>query len=708
MSMVSLERLRRRAEGVLSKRPPPAHPPVHDPQALTHELEVYQIELQMQNDELQRAQVDLEKSRQRYFELYDLAPVGYVTLGANGKVTEANLAAAKLLGLDRRALVGRPLSAFMTPPDADAFYIFRRAVLASDTARRCELSLVRKDGQLVPVRLDASAIASEGDPPSFCRCVLFERTTSLTTVDDAPQTNALEDPFREIAARIEHVFYIIDQDRTLSYVSPAYEKIWGAPSASICGMANAWPAAVHPDDTAAVEESLAQIYDGTPFDVEYRILSTDGDARWIRDRAFPVEEGGRIVRAIGFAQDVTAERKLEEELRHLQKMDAVGVLASGVASDFQAILQAVVTCVAVAAQEGLPTRARRHLQQAIGAATRGVDLAKQLMAFAHRPRADHEPLALDSLLASSAGLLQRLVSERIELVIEPGAPNAMIPGDSFQIEQILMSLASNAQDAMPNGGTLTIRTREFTRPSPNPRSERAAPARRYVRLVVRDVGVGMDERTKARIFEPFFSTQFMTKGLGLGTGLGLSTVFAVTNQLGGRVEVESAKDEGTTFTLEFPCVETEPHTEEGRTPRFRGTALLVEGEPLLRTLLRQYLEDLGLGVLEAADVEWARHLSDSHDGHLDVLITDVFFAGTSGPKLAKSLRETHPEMRTLYISAHPRGALVETETVPLDAPMLEKPFGKAALAAVLETLSPQVESISLGGAVPAREPPSRD
>jgi CheY-like chemotaxis protein len=300
----------------------------------------------------------------------------------------------------------------------------------------------------------------------------------------------------------------------------------------------------------------------------------------------------------------------------------------------------------------------------------------------HVPRL--EPLYPDSLVESSANDLKRLVGEQIELKIELGASDGVIMADPVEVEQILINLVSNARDAMPEGGILTIRTESVDLDDAQARRHHPlAQPGSYVRIWVEDTGVGMDESTKARIFEPFFTT----KAVGEGTGLGLATVFAMVKQMQGNIDVRSEPGRGTSIAL---CFGRTHHEAKTRKPKRRilleGRALLVEDDPELRDTTRTYLEELGLEVVEAGGADEALKLAETFGKALDVVVTNVVMQGTNGPELFAALRARHPGLRALYVSAHPKLDLTKRGVLEEGAPFLQKPFDKDGLGLCLQTI----------------------
>jgi PAS domain S-box-containing protein len=498
--------------------------------------------------------------------------------------------------------------------------------------------------------------------------------------------------FREIAEHLADALVIAERgERGVAYANPAFELLYGRPARALhdCGLL--WRELVHADDRQRVEQAYARFFEGAPLDEQYRIVRPDGEVRWVRARIFPVhDDDGNVHRDVKLIQDVTSARALEEELRQSQKMEAVGALASGVAHDFNNVLQAVLGCINVARREDTPPeRARMYLDHAAAAARRGGHLASQLMAFTRKQDAAPITIEVDALVEAIANMLARLVTEEVELVLAVGARGCKVLADPSQLERILMNLAANARDAMQGGGTLTIRTDAVQADVSMAERHRVAAGAEYVRVFVSDTGTGMDEQTRSRIFEPFFTT----KAVGKGTGLGLSTVFAVTRQLGGHVDVESEPGRGTTFIVYLPRAASDaPREPTAPYPivRFTGTVMLVEDEPLVRLTVRQYLEELGLQVLLAAGPEDA--LARSAASPVDLLVTDVVLPTMRGTRLAARLRQRQPDLAVLYVSATPEH--LDDEPIGERALVLPKPFGLEELARALSRL--------LGATEPAR------
>jgi two-component system, cell cycle sensor histidine kinase and response regulator CckA len=623
-------------------------------------------EVEAQNRDLTEELADLRRDRARAVGMFEAIPFGYCVLDLAGTILEANPSAIKLLGLRPRECVGLKLGSLLSERDAAAFARHLRDVLWAGTENVHGIDLDLKDARRAAgVRL--VSLEGEGAAPCLRYVVSVSGTSAAPTPED-------DSRLRQIAAHVEDAYYEVDAEGSVIYLSSAYERIWCR------GVSQArerhWFDSVHPDDLRAVQDAWRLLLQGDPFDEEYRIVRPDGELRWVRDRASLVEHGS--ARVVGVARDVTDDRALDEELKQAQKLEALGTLASGVAHDFGNLLQGVMGCLSFALSETTSAeRARDHTRQALIAVRGGASLVGQLMKFGRKDRVQTRPMQLDSAITGCAKLLQRLVGDHIELQIQAEAAGATILGDPVQIEQILMNLAANARDAMPGGGRLVIRTQKVMQ-----LAEPGSVAHPCVQLEVCDVGCGMDRETQARLFEPFFTT----KAAGKGTGLGLAAVKAVTRSLGGHVTVESTVGQGTAFVFRFPCVDSPPVSRKrpaAAVMQFGGRVLLVEDDWRVRISIRQYLEALGFDVVEAVDADDA--MARAH-GELALVVADVVLPEVSGPRLVGMLKGKYPDLKALYMSAHPAPYLVEQRLLRKSDRVLQKPFEAEALARQLSEL----------------------
>jgi PAS domain S-box-containing protein len=464
--------------------------------------------------------------------------------------------------------------------------------------------------------------------------------------------------------------------------SELLEQQHGLEPGTFGGTFEAFVERVHPDDRAAVLDTIGQgAATDRDFTVTYRAVWPDGPVRWMRGAGrIHLDEAGHRLRAVGICQDVTERHVLEQQYFQAQKMEAVGRLAGGVAHDFNNLLTAILGYCDLLLTDLDPSDPRRldltEIQTAGHAAAR---LTRQLLAFSRKQIMDPALLDLNSVVASVRSMLDRVIGEDVTVVLGLGAEPARIRADRGQVEQVILNLAVNARDAMPDGGTLTIDTATVEIDDEYARTQLSPEPGSYVVLTVTDTGVGMAPDVLAHLFEPFFTT----KEPGKGTGLGLATVHGIVSQSGGAVHVYSEVGCGTAFKVYFPRAD-EPEPAAAPTPAARPatgveTVLVVEDAEGLRELTRRLLERQGYRTLVAADADEARRLFAGNET-IDVLLTDVVMPETSGPELAAELVRQRPSLRIIYMSGYTEDAIVQHGILDRTVAFLHKPFTAAALA----------------------------
>jgi PAS domain S-box-containing protein len=383
-----------------------------------------------------------------------------------------------------------------------------------------------------------------------------------------------------------------------------------------------------------------------------------------------------------FAEDVTERRELEQQLRQSQKMEAVGRLAGGIAHDFNNLLMVISGyCEFLLEKINGDPVLRGPTQEIAKAAERATALTRQLLAFSRKQMLTPKILDLNAVVTENIKMLTRMIGEDIDLVMVPGGELGAVKADPGQVEQVIMNLAVNARDAMPQGGRFTIETSNVTLDEAFARSHTGVRPGEYVKLAITDTGAGMDAETQTHIFEPFFTT----KG-PKGTGLGLSTVYGIIKQSGGYIWVDSAVGKGTTFEIYLPRV-----TETGefavaaaplrpsRVTHRAETVLVVEDESNLRRLACQYLQTQGYNVLEASDGAAAVQICVAHKGTIDLLLTDIIMPGMNGHELAKRIVLLRPAAKVLYMTGYAENAIVHNGTLDPGVNLLQKPFSLQSL-----------------------------
>ena len=375
-------------------------------------------------------------------------------------------------------------------------------------------------------------------------------------------------------------------------------------------------------------------------------------------------------------------RLTEQQLRHAQKMEAVGRLAGGVAHDFNNLLTVIMGhCQLLLGHLDPADPSRAGIDEISKAGERAAALTSQLLALSRKQVLEPKALELNSLVDNMQGILQRLIRENIDLIFIGGASLGQVKADPGQIEQVILNLALNARDAMPDGGRLTIETANIYRDQQYARQHLDVQPGHYVTLIVSDTGCGMTPETLSRIFEPFFTTKDRNKG----TGLGLATVYGIVKQSGGNIWVYSEPGHGTTFKIYLPRVEEAddpPPADTAQNESSGGseTILVVEDDEALRELIRAVCEARGYTVLAASNGNEALPICEKHVGPIHLMITDMVMPGMSGRELAQRLLPAHPQMKVLYMSGYPDHFVIHNGNLSPGAAFLQKPFTPAALS----------------------------
>jgi PAS domain S-box-containing protein len=392
------------------------------------------------------------------------------------------------------------------------------------------------------------------------------------------------------------------------------------------------------------------------------------------------KEGKRLFTAV--MRDITDRRRLEDQLRQSQKMEAVGRLAGGVAHDFNNLLTTILGYTTLLLQRhDMDDEPDRRLVEIKRAAERAAGLTRQLLAFSRRQVVEPQISDLNRIVAEIEDMLRRLIGEDIDLAFHPAPEPAWVRADTGQLEQVVMNLVVNARDAMPRGGRLTIEITHVDQKQPLTQGDVTLKPGFCVALTVRDTGCGMDAETLARVFEPFFTS----KDFGQGTGLGLAIVYGIVQQSAGHITVSSEPDAGSSFTIYLPLAEAAPIAEAQpeRANAMDGTEtlLLVEDEGPVRKLASEMLLRHGYIVIEAANGPEALALAECHAASIDLLITDVIMPKMSGGELVERLQQTHPTLRVLYISGYNDDAIVRHGVSHANSAFLQKPFAYEAFVA---------------------------
>ena len=469
----------------------------------------------------------------------------------------------------------------------------------------------------------------------------------------------------------------------LQIANPALARMFGYDSpAELIASLNHKSNRIYVDPEARLEFLRMMQRDASVRDFEIQVYRKNGTKMWLSLSARAVVEHGVVVSHEGMCEDVSERKLLQQQLLQAQKIEAIGSLAGGIAHDFNNVLGVILGQGELLLQKLAPSDAlRRRVEQICQAGKRGAALTQQLLAFSRQQILSPTSLDLNRVVEDFSGMIVNRIGEDVTVVRDLDPKLGPVSADVGQIEQVLMNLVINARDAMPRGGTITIRTSALEMDEAFVRQHAGAKPGLYVVLTVSDTGDGMDEVTAMRIFDPFYTT----KAVGKGTGLGLSTVYGIIKQSGGHILVESALGKGATFSVYLPRIMdggTVGTLERKSVQAARGneTILLVEDAAPLREVTREFLKAAGYTVLEAGDSSEAIEAAERHKGRISLLVTDVVLPGINGRALAQRLVSRRPGTKVLYISGYTDDAVVRNGVLQSDMAFLKKPFSGEALA----------------------------
>ncbi|MDA0230390.1 MAG: PAS domain S-box protein [Proteobacteria bacterium] len=673
-----LAELRKRAEAGDSREAKDFSPQMSPDEAgkLVHELRTHQIELEMQNEELRRAQEELVESHAKYFNLYDIAPVGYVTISLKGLILESNLALADMLGVERRFLSAQLLSAFIVPDNQDIYYKHRRGITASNLSGVCEIQMLRRDAKPFWAEMKSILVAADDEAEAQL----------LTVVTDISEGKRLElalrgseQHYRAIAGVAPVGIFHSDAAGGVTFVNEKWCQLGGISSEAAMG--NGWKEAIHPDD---LDEVSAQWYRSVRtkkrFESEHRYVDAEGATTWCFVQSLPVlSEAGEIVGHVGALTDITERKQAEEQLRQAQKMEAVGQLTGGLAHDFNNLLAIIMGNSELLLER--PETEGRLLQPIIRAAERGAKLTHQLLAFSRKQTLEPRAIDLGPLIDEMGQMLRRTLGEQIEMTITPEPGLWQVLADPSQVENALLNLALNARRAMTEGGSLRIESSNVTLDEEYAASRLEVIPGDFVQITVSDTGSGMSAEVLARALEPFFTT----KKVGEGSGLGLPMVYGFAKQSRGDLAIMSEEGQGTTVSLYLPRTAkvTDRAQLDGKTETPLGhgeTVLVVEDEADVRVLVEAVLVSLGYRALMAKDGREGLAALDN-EPTIDLLLSDVVLpGGMSGPDLAVEAKSRSAGLKVLFMSGYAESMFEHASSLVGGLGLLHKPFRRLELA----------------------------
>jgi PAS domain S-box-containing protein len=686
---------------------------------ILHELRVHQIELEMQNEELRRTQVERDISQARYFDLYNLAPVGYCTVSEQGLILEANLTAATLLGATRSALAQQPFSRFIFREDQDIYYLLWKQLIKSAASRSCELRMIKADGTPFWVQLEASALVDEGVP--VLRIVLSDITGLKQAEESLRESESLLRESQNIAGLGS---YVLDIPTGIWRSSDVLDQVFGLTKTSEHTV-ESWEAMIHPEDRRAMSDYFRNQVLGQrqAFNREYRIIRGDDRAEcWVHGIGrLDFDAEGRPLKMRGTIQDITARKeaeaakeKLEAKNRQLQKSESLACMAGAIAHLFNNQLLAVTGNIELALNDlSSHTGPVERLNVALQAARKAAEVSGLMLTYVGQEIADVEPLDLSEVSRQILSLLRPFMPPCVVLETDLPTPGPTISSSAKQIHQIINNLMTNAWEASGKNACVirlnvkTVSAGEIPVVNRSP-IDWQPHAATYACLEVADTGCGIDAQEISKIHDPFFSSKSTGRGLGLAVVLGLARAGR------GAVTVESAPGRGSVFQVFFPVTTAavSPRaTAAVQVTRTSGvhTVLVVEDDPAVRGLVKLALTGFGFAVLTADDGVEAVEVFQEHLNEIECVLCDMTMPRLNGWETLAALRQLEPDLPVILTSGYSEALVMKGKHTDRPQAFLLKPYTLQEMQAAINRVlakrkkSPPRETTA-ANRLPATEP----
>ena len=662
--------------------------PIHD----AHGALVGLVTVSRDITERKRMEEKLKESEKQYRTLFESSPDAiFIGDPETGLTLDANPAACRLIARNREEIIGLHQSKLHPPwKDKLARQDFQQHVnemRLRGTTHLMENSVLRSDGTEVPVEILAQSVTIKGKQVLLG---VFRDITERKQIEEALRKS--EKFIRDILETVDEGFIVIDRDYRILSANKAYlhqvkmrlEEVIGRHCYEIS----------HRIDKACYEMgaecSVKRTFDtGEPHTSLHIHHDREKNPIYVETKSYPLKDAsGYTISAIEIINNTTEKKKLEEQLRHSQKMEAVGQLAGGVAHDFNNILTAIIGYGSLMKMKmGYDDPSRNYLLQILDSAKRAANLTQGLLAFSRKQVISPKSVRVNKIIENVEKLLRRLIGEDVEMKVTLADDDLTVLADSGQLEQVLVNLATNARDAMPEGGCLTIRTETGVLDHEFIKMHGYGKPGSYALISVADTGTGMDGKTKERIFEPFFTT----KEVGKGTGLGLSIVYGIVKQHNGYITCYSEPGKGTAFKIYLPAIDRKVSSMEDSVsfPSSGGTEtiLLAEDDAVVRALMKEVLEQSGYTVIEAADGEDAIGVFARNRDRVRLLILDVIMPKKNGKEAYEEIRKNCPDVKVIFSSGYTADILHKKRVLDGEFKLISKPVSPTdLLRQVRETL----------------------
>jgi len=726
--------LRERAEEALRALPEEKKGvPKGDLQCLIHELQVHEVELEMQNDELRKAFQSLEESRDRYFDLYDFAPVGYFTMGEDGLIIDLNYTGAELLGFTRSFLIGRRFSVLVAKESRDALLVHRKSVFETGVQQPCEVVCVKKDGGTFHAHLESVAVEDANGRRTKCRTAMTDvsrlkqveeelrryrdrleeevaaRTAELGAANEALRREIEERErasqaqresearWRSLVGGATDTIIAVDRTGTIQFINRPPE---GVAAEEVVGRsAFEYFGAEHRD---ALREAVARAFETRqPDSIDIVTRSSGSIVSWLTTRIAPVVESGKVTAATLVTRDYTEAKRLEEErgrieaqFRKTQKLEWLSVMAGSLAHDFDDVLQAISGNAALALADAAPgSLSRQCLEEIERTGSSAADLVRQLLACSVRDVSQASAIELSEVVRESRQALEAAVAGRATIQYQLAPERLAVWADVSQVRLAITNVVANAAEAMgEDRGIITVATgksESLRREASDVRAEGVDQKGPFVYVEVRDTGRGIDEATRARMFEPFFTTK------PEGRGLGLSAVAGIVRSHKGAVEVEAEPSKGTRVRIllpaaDEPTVPTHTGDEPVAAALGKGTVLVVDDKESVLRVGKLQLTGMGFTVLTASDGLAAVEVFRKHAKRIRVVLLDLTTPVMDGLETFRELHKIRDDVPVILTSGYTDQEVAGRFSGEGFAGFLQKPYRVAELQRKLqEVLRPE-------------------
>ena len=634
--------------------------------------------------EKKRMEEDLRRSEEKFRRIVETANEGVIVVDVDFRIVFVNALMAEMLGYAQEEMIGRPVEEFVAPEHRADVAIQKSLRLAGIKAR-FERRLLRKDGQMVWTMVSATSL-HKPDGQLDCSFAMY---TDITTQKQVTAEMRRERAyFQQLLERLPEAVAVLDEHGRIVQINEEFTRLFGYTKDEARGVM-LYSLVSSPEYKAEANDIRVRVLSGERLEVETIRRRKDGSDVEVSIVTAPKIQDNKIVGLFALYRDIGPRKQIEKEnqtlaaqLRQAQKMEAVGTLAGGVAHDFNNILAAVIGFTEISLL-ALPkdSPVRRNLERALQSSQRASSLVRQLLTFSRRVETNLKPLDINAEIRHAVEILERIIPKMVAMEMELAPDLPHVNGDPNQVEQVLINLATNAADAMPDGGKIVFETGAMEIDPASGLDRSGLEPGRHVVLRVTDTGHGMEAATMEKIFDPFFTT----KGPGKGTGLGLSTVYGIVKSHGGQIFCHSRPGQGTRFEIFLPAgPDADVEQAGGRPPREEApggteTILLVDDEPSIRDLVEMTLGASGYTVIPAESGERALEIFGARGREIGLVILDMGMPGMGGQKCLRELMARDPGARVLVASGYAAGLRLDNGDLPGAAGFIAKPFRRGEL-----------------------------